>query len=173
MNGLSRGLRGAVAGSIGTLAMDLLWYARDRREGGAGPCRDWEITRDVRDWSDAPAPGQMGRKMIETVTGRDVPVERAAALSNAMRWAVRPFVDGRLRGADRDAPPAAPVAWGRLRRGDLVLGLRHAAARRHLRADLEVRRPGRSTRTSARTCCSAPSPTEHSASSGCSRVRRA
>ena len=87
MNGRSRVLRGAVAGSIATLAMDFLWYARDRREGGGGSFREWEITREVRDWSDAPAPGQMGRKMIETVTGRDVPVERAAALSNAMHWA--------------------------------------------------------------------------------------
>jgi hypothetical protein len=87
MDVLSPVLRGAVAGSIGTLAMDLLWYSRYRRAGGAGPFREWEITRDVRDWTEAPAPGQMGRKLIETVTGRDVPVERAAALSNVMHWA--------------------------------------------------------------------------------------
>ena len=80
-------LRGAVAGSIGTLAMDLLWYSRYRREGGAGPFHDWEVTREVRSWDDAPAPGQMGRKIIEAVTGRDVPVERAAMLSNVMHWA--------------------------------------------------------------------------------------
>jgi uncharacterized membrane protein YagU involved in acid resistance len=29
----------------------------------------------------------MGRKIIEAVTGRDVPVERAVALSNVMHWA--------------------------------------------------------------------------------------
>jgi hypothetical protein len=41
-------LRGSVAGSIGTLAMDLLWYSPYRRERGAAPFHDWEVTRDVR-----------------------------------------------------------------------------------------------------------------------------
>jgi hypothetical protein len=87
MNVLSPLLRGAVAGSIGTLAMDRVWYERYRRDGGEGPFRDWEITRDVQRWEDAPAPGRMGRKIVQTVTGRDVPVERAAALTNVMHWA--------------------------------------------------------------------------------------
>jgi hypothetical protein len=78
--------RGAAAGTIGTLAMDLLWYARYRRGGGERSFPEWEITRDVKDWSEAPAPGQMARKVIEGVTGRDVPVERAGAISNAMHW---------------------------------------------------------------------------------------
>ena len=80
-------LRGAIAGSIGTLAMDRLWYSRYRRDGGDAAFGDWEITRAVERWEDAPAPGRMGRKIIETVTGREVPIERAAALSNVMHWA--------------------------------------------------------------------------------------
>jgi hypothetical protein len=80
-------LRGAVAGSIGTLAMDRVWYARYRRGGGDAAFRDWEIASGIERWEDAPAPGRMGRKIIELVTGRDVPVERAAALSNLMHWA--------------------------------------------------------------------------------------
>ena len=78
--------RGAAAGAIGTLTMDLLWYARYRRGGGEHSFPEWEITRDVKDWSEAPAPGQMARKVLEGVTGREVPVERAAAISNAMHW---------------------------------------------------------------------------------------
>ena len=80
-------LRGALAGCLGTLAMDLLWYSRYQRGGGTDPFRDWEVTRDLRSWDDAPAPGRMGRKVIEAVSGRDVPVERAAAVSNVMHWA--------------------------------------------------------------------------------------
>lgn len=80
-------LRGAVAGAVGTVAMDLVWFARYRREGGDSRFRDWEVTREVQSWDDAPAPGQVGRKLIGTLTGRDVPVDRAAALSNVMHWA--------------------------------------------------------------------------------------
>lgn len=79
-------LRGTVAGAIGTLAMDGLWYARYRRGGGGEPFRRWEITSDVTRWEDAPAPGRAGRKLIATATGNDVPVERAAALSNVLHW---------------------------------------------------------------------------------------
>ena len=80
-------VRGAAAGAIGTLAMDLLWYARYRRGGGTGPFGDWEITHDVTAWDDAPAPARIGRKLVRALTGRDVPVERAAALNNVMHWA--------------------------------------------------------------------------------------
>jgi hypothetical protein len=79
--------RGLTAGVLGTLAMDLLWYARHRREGGDQPFTSWEVTTSVESWDKAPAPAQMGRKLIEGLTGHDVPIERAAALSNVMHWA--------------------------------------------------------------------------------------
>lgn len=84
---LGAAARGAAAGVIGTLAMDALWFRRHRRGGGGGSFAAWEVTRDVERWEHAPAPGQMGRKLIEGVTGRAVPVRRAAAISNAMHWA--------------------------------------------------------------------------------------
>lgn len=40
------------------------------------------MTRDVERWDAAPAPDQIGRKLIAAVTGADPPVERAAAISN-------------------------------------------------------------------------------------------
>ena len=79
--------RGLAAGVIGTLAMDLLWYSRYRRGGGEGAFANWEVTRDVEDWDQAPAPAQMGKKLLELVSRREVPVERAAALSYVMHWA--------------------------------------------------------------------------------------
>jgi hypothetical protein len=78
--------RGLAAGALATLAMDLVWYARYRRGGGKSSFAGWEVTGDVTSWDEAPAPGQVGRKAIGAVTGRDVPVERAAAVSNAMHW---------------------------------------------------------------------------------------
>jgi hypothetical protein len=82
-----RVLRGAVAGAVGTLGLDLVWYARYRGDGGESSFRDWEVIRDLGSWDDAPAPGQMGRKIVRAATGRDVPVEHAAPLSNVMHWA--------------------------------------------------------------------------------------
>jgi uncharacterized membrane protein YagU involved in acid resistance len=67
--------------------MDLLWYSRYRRDGGDSAFREWEFAREVRSWEDAPAPGQVGRKIIRTVSGSDVPVEYAPALSNVVHWA--------------------------------------------------------------------------------------
>lgn len=80
-------LAGALAGAIGTLAMDVLWYTRARRQGSELRFAEWEVTRSLDRWADAPAPAQMGRKIIAAVTGEDPPVERAAAISNTMHWA--------------------------------------------------------------------------------------
>lgn len=79
-------LRSAVAGVVGTLAMDAVWYARYRRGGGDAPFSEWEFTRNLQSWDDAPAPGKMGRKLIETLTRRPMGVEHAAAISNLVHW---------------------------------------------------------------------------------------
>jgi hypothetical protein len=83
---LSRIARGVAAGAVGTLAMDAVWYSRYRRGGGESRFADWEVTAEVDSWEQAPAPGQMGGKLLELVTGRAVPVERAPAISNTMHW---------------------------------------------------------------------------------------
>lgn len=82
-----RVLAGALAGAAGTLAMDLVWYARARRQGSDAGFGEWEIVGDLERWDDAPAPGQVGRKIVAGVTGADPPVERAAVISNVMHWA--------------------------------------------------------------------------------------
>jgi hypothetical protein len=84
---LSTIARGAAAGAVGTLAMDAVWYSRYRRGGGQSRFADWEVTTEVDSWQEAPAPGQMGRKLLELVTRREVPVERAPVISNTMHWA--------------------------------------------------------------------------------------
>jgi hypothetical protein len=83
---LSSLARGAVAGALGTLAMDLVWYRRSRAAGDDSDFLSWELTGPIASWDDAPAPAQMGRKVLEAVGGREVPVERAALVNNLMHW---------------------------------------------------------------------------------------
>ena len=87
MTALRTVLLGLAAGTIGTLAMDAVWYRRYRRGGGRSAFHAWDVTREVESWDQAPAPAQMGRKLVEAVTGRELPLARAAATTNLMHWA--------------------------------------------------------------------------------------
>src|SRR3954471_7325065 len=78
--------RASIAGAIGTLAMDLVWYSRYRRGGGTEGFPAWEFTGGVESWDDAPAPAQVARKLVKGLLGRDIPVERAGLTNNVMHW---------------------------------------------------------------------------------------
>lgn len=80
-------LRGGVAGAVGTLAMDTLLFARYRRSSGVSPFRDWEFSAGVKNWEDAPAPAQVGRRLVEGLFQRKLPVERVALVNNLTHWA--------------------------------------------------------------------------------------
>ena len=51
-------LRGLVAGALGTAAMDALWFARYRRQGGDSSFVAWELSSGLCSWDQAPAPAQ-------------------------------------------------------------------------------------------------------------------
>jgi hypothetical protein len=78
---------GAVAGAIGTAAMDLLWYRRYRAGGGKDPLQPWEFNSSVSTWDDASSPGQVGRKALHTVLHEDPPDEWARPTTNIVHWA--------------------------------------------------------------------------------------
>jgi hypothetical protein len=78
---------GALAGVIGTTAMDLLLYQRYRRDGGKAALSRWEFAGDVMSWDDASAPGQLGRKALRFGMGQDPPHEWARATTNIAHWA--------------------------------------------------------------------------------------
>ena len=80
-------VRGAVAGAIGTLAMDTLLYLRYRRGGGTDSFRDWEFSASVKTWADAPAPAQVGRRLFEGLFQRKLPDSSAALVNNITHWA--------------------------------------------------------------------------------------
>ena len=51
---------GALAGGVGTAAMDLLLYERYQRPGGKEGLWRWEFAGDVMSWQDVSAPGRWG-----------------------------------------------------------------------------------------------------------------
>jgi hypothetical protein len=70
-------VRGAAAGAVGTIAMDLLWFRRYQRNGGNSGFLEWESSAGLNSWDDAPAPAQFGRRLIQVVFQRELPPERA------------------------------------------------------------------------------------------------
>jgi hypothetical protein len=79
-------VRGVLAATAGTLAMDLTLFARYKRGGGKDPFRDWEFSANVMSWEDAPAPAQVGRRLVEGVFQRQLPDHRAALVNNITHW---------------------------------------------------------------------------------------
>jgi hypothetical protein len=80
-------IRGAVAGAIGTAAMDAVWYARYRHGGGPlGPIA-WDLSEGLEDWESAPAPAQVGKRVVEGFLQRPLKPERARAMNNLVHWA--------------------------------------------------------------------------------------
>jgi hypothetical protein len=79
-------MRGLVAGTAGTVAMDALLFTRYRRGGGKDRLGRWEFSGGLDSWEDAPAPAQVGRRLVEGVTQRALPARRAALVNNVTHW---------------------------------------------------------------------------------------
>ena len=78
--------RGALAGAIGTCAMDLLWFWRYKRGGGQSGFLAWEFSIGLSDWEKAPAPAKLGKQIYEGFFQRELPSARAALTNNVMHW---------------------------------------------------------------------------------------
>ena len=74
--------RGLAAGAVGTLAMDLLLYARYRRGGGEQHLFAWEFSSGLSSWDEAPVPGQVGKRLFEGLFQKKLPPQRAELVSN-------------------------------------------------------------------------------------------
>lgn len=81
----SKLVRGAVAGVVGTIAMDLLWWQRSRRDGSDDDFLTWEFAGGADSFDDAGAPAQVGRRAASLV-GVDLPDEAADTTTNIMHW---------------------------------------------------------------------------------------
>src|SRR6187455_1900352 len=78
--------RGVAASALGTLSMDLFLYRRYRRECGKSGFGDWESSAGLASWEDAPAPAKVGKRMIETITRRELSPRYARLVNNATHW---------------------------------------------------------------------------------------
>ncbi|GLZ48851.1 hypothetical protein Acsp06_50360 [Actinomycetospora sp. NBRC 106375] len=78
--------RGLAAGAAGTLAMDLYWFALYRHGGGTSGFRSWDLSAGLESWGEAPAPAQVGRRLVEGLFRRELPERRAALVNNLIHW---------------------------------------------------------------------------------------
>ena len=73
---------GALAGGVGTAAMDLLLYERYQRPGGKDGLWRWEFAGDVMSWQDVSAPGKLGHRALRAAIGHEPPDQWARATTN-------------------------------------------------------------------------------------------
>lgn len=79
-------VRGVLAGALGTLAMDVLWYVRFRRGGGDQSFVDWEFSVGLDSWDKASAPAKVGKLLYERIFGHELSADYAALSNNVMHW---------------------------------------------------------------------------------------
>jgi hypothetical protein len=79
--------RGLVAGAAGTVAMDALLYARYRRGHGDEAFEPWESSSGLDSWEQAPAPAQVGKRLVEGLFDRKLSPQRARLVNNITHWA--------------------------------------------------------------------------------------
>ena len=63
--------------------MDLVWYVRYRRGGGADGFVAWELSSGTEDFEHAGTPAQVGRRLAQDLAHVSLP-DRAAALTNTV-----------------------------------------------------------------------------------------
>jgi hypothetical protein len=78
---------GALAGAVGTAAMDYTLYRRYRADGGTQSFWQWEFAEGVKSWDQASAPGQLGRKVERLVTQQEPEDAWARSTTNIVHWA--------------------------------------------------------------------------------------
>ncbi len=85
MTPLGAVVRGALAGAVGTAAMDAFWYARHRMTGGAQDPLTFEFG-GPSDWDSVSAPAQVGRRIVEGLTLRPLDARWARLTNTVMHW---------------------------------------------------------------------------------------
>jgi hypothetical protein len=85
MTPLAAAAAGLAAGAVGTVSMDALRYVRYRRAGGKNSLLRWEFA-PVDSWDKAPDPGQVGKRLIEGFTQRELSDRWAWPVSTVMHW---------------------------------------------------------------------------------------
>jgi hypothetical protein len=104
-------VRGLVASAFGTLALDLVWFARYKRAGGKRGFGGWESSSDVHTWDEAPAPAQVGKRLVEGVFQVELAQHRARLVNNITHWGYG-LLGGAQYGLIAGSLPAPRVWYG-------------------------------------------------------------
>jgi hypothetical protein len=91
--------------------MDTFLFARYRRDGGGSSAQDWESSAGVTNWEEAPAPAQVGRRVLEGLFGIELPPTRARLVNNAMHWGYGIF-NGAQYGIVAESLPTPRIRYG-------------------------------------------------------------
>lgn len=107
---LGAAVRGALAGTVGTAAMDLVRYSQYRAGGGMDDLRQWELA-SVGGWEEAPAAAQVGRRVVEALFRVDLPDSVANRTNNVVHWGYGTWW-GVVYGLLAGSTPRRRVRWG-------------------------------------------------------------
>ncbi|MGY1694663.1 hypothetical protein ACI780_07075 [Geodermatophilus sp. SYSU D00814] len=110
-------VRGLVGGAVGTLALDLVGFARHRLGGGTSSFPRWEFSADLESWEEAPAPAQVGKRLAEGLFQTRLADHRARLVNNVTHWGYG-MLNGALYG----------IVAGSLRQPRVAFGLPFGAA---------------------------------------------
>ena len=111
--------RGALAGIVGTVALDVVNYIQYRNGGGEQRFLDWETAVGVDKWDQVSAPGQVGRRLVEGFTQKELSERWARSMTNVVHWAYGTLwgVQYGIVAGSAERPAASwglvlgPVAW--------------------------------------------------------------
>src|ERR1700750_811650 len=103
--------RGLAAGAVGTLAMDLLLYARYRRGGGKQHLLGWAFSSGLSGLDGAPPPGKVDKRLFEGLFQKKLPPQRAELVSNVTHWAYG-MLNGALYGIAAESPGQPRTCYG-------------------------------------------------------------
>jgi len=79
-------VRGALAGAVGTVALDAVNYVEYRAGGGTDDPLTWEFSAGLDSWDKAPAPAQVGRRLYEGFTQHELSPRYARLVNNLTHW---------------------------------------------------------------------------------------
>jgi len=66
--------------------MDGLLFTRYRRGGGESGARAWEFSEGLSSWEDAPAPAQVGQRLVEGLFQTRLSPTRVPLVNNLTHW---------------------------------------------------------------------------------------
>ena len=103
--------RGLVAGGVGTVAMDALWFVRYRRGGGGSDFPAWEFSSGVCSWDQAPAPARVGKRLVEGLFQRELSPRREPLVNNITHWGYG-MLGGAQYGLVAETLPTPRIRYG-------------------------------------------------------------